>query len=266
MEIQSAVYGSTDSTALLDVTSLLQKAVKDNKLTLAVTSDALGKDPAVMHPKELRVKYMLDGKLHEATFAENGIASLPPLPSIGVAPQWEAQSNSVKLWSNADIEVKNQNGKTMAVSDRHLPVPSTVDGPWQITFPPNWGAPPAVTFDHLISWTDHTDAGVRYFSGTATYEKNIDIPADRFADNRELWLDLGQVKNLAEVIINGHNLGVLWKPPFQVNITSVAKAGANTAQIKITNLWPNRLIGDEQLPADVEWGERPSQILASMAA
>jgi hypothetical protein len=71
--------------------------------------------------------------------------------------------------------------------------------------------------------------------------------------NRELWLDLGAVKNFAEVSLNGQNLGVLWKPPFRVNITSAAKPGMNKLVVKVTNLWPNRLIGDEQLPDDREW-------------
>jgi hypothetical protein len=94
---------------------------------------------------------------------------------------------------------------------------------------------------------------VRYFSGTATYEKDIEVPADRLAAGRELWLDLGAVKNFAEVSLNGQNLDVLWKPPFRVNLTAVAKPGANHLVVKVTNLWPNRLIGDEQLPPDVQW-------------
>ena len=70
---------------------------------------------------------------------------------------------------------------------------------------------------------------------------------------RELWLDLGMVKNFAEVSLNGQNLGVLWKPPFCVNLTAAAKSGVNKLVVKVTNLWPNRLIGDEQLPDDREW-------------
>jgi hypothetical protein len=105
----------------------------------------------------------------------------------------------------------------------------------------------------LISWTDHINDGVRYFSGTATYDKDIEISSERLADGRELWLDLGRVKNFAEVSLNGQDFGVLWKPPFRVNITAAAKAGTNHLVVKVTNLWPNRLIGDEQLPSDREW-------------
>ena len=94
---------------------------------------------------------------------------------------------------------------------------------------------------------------MRYFSGTAAYEKEIEIPADRLSAGRELWLDLGAVKNFAQVTLNGRDLAVLWKPPFRVNVTGAAKPGVNKLVVKVTNLWPNRLIGDEQLPADCEW-------------
>ena len=94
---------------------------------------------------------------------------------------------------------------------------------------------------------------MRYFSGSATYEKELNITADRLDHGRELWLDLGKVKNFAEISVNGHDFGVLWKPPFRANITAAAKPGANRLVIKVTNLWPNRLIGDEQLPEDREW-------------
>ena len=99
----------------------------------------------------------------------------------------------------------------------------------------------------------HRTPACSYFSGTATYEKDIGISADRLTTGRELWLDLGAVKNFAEVSLNGHDFGVLWKPPFRVNVTAAAKPGVNKLVIKVTNLWPNRLIGDEQLPPDCEW-------------
>ena len=99
-----------------------------------------------------------------------------------------------------------------------------------------------------MSWTEHSDEGVKYFSGTATYVKQIDITQP--APDQAIWLDLGLVKNLAQVKVNGRDLGVLWKPPFAVNITPALKPGANTIEVAITNLWPNRLIGDEKLPED----------------
>ena len=112
---------------------------------------------------------------------------------------------------------------------------------------------PKATFDKLISWPDSKDKGIKYFSGTAVYRKTINIPAERFGENRSILLDLGSVKEIAEVRLNGQDLGILWKSPFRVDITKVAKTGDNDLEVRVTNLWPNRLIGDEQYPDDCQW-------------
>jgi len=87
---------------------------------------------------------------------------------------------------------------------------------------------------------------VKYFSGTGAYTKTVDAPADWFRTGAKLWLDLGDVKNIAEVTVNGKALGTVWKAPFRVDVTAALKPGANTLEIRVTNLWVNRLIGDQQ--------------------
>jgi hypothetical protein len=152
---------------------------------------------------------------------------------------------------------------------RSLPEPLAIVGPWQVRFPPNWGAPDEVTFNRLISWTESTTPGIKYFSGTATYVTRVNVapglvrPSTMLGAHPErgrrvrkgnlLALDLGEVREIAEVRLNGKDLGILWKPPFRVDVTDTIKAGANLLEIRVTNLWPNRLIGDEQLPDDCEW-------------
>jgi hypothetical protein len=124
---------------------------------------------------------------------------------------------------------------------------TTVEGPWQITFPPNWGAPPQITLDKLASWTTSADDGVKYFSGTATYLKEINAPKEWFTSGAKILLDLGTVKEMAELSVNGKPVGgILWKPPFRADVTGLLKPGPNRLEIKITNLWPNRIIGDQQ--------------------
>jgi hypothetical protein len=123
---------------------------------------------------------------------------------------------------------------------------ATVDGSWNVAFPPDWGAPPSTTLDKLTSWSDNTDAGVKYFSGTGTYTKTIQASADWFKSGTELWIDLGDVKNLAEVTVNGKSLGIVWHAPYRVDATAALKPGANEVSIKVTNAWVNRLIGDQQ--------------------
>jgi hypothetical protein len=218
----------------------------------------LGRDPAVNHEKELRVDYTLDGKPGHAVVHENDTLTLPATTTVGQSPQWETSTGTggspvVKAWASGRVELRTASGKVLHADAADLPAPQEITGAWNLSFPPDWGAPPSVTLEKLISWTDHTNDGVRYFSGTASYEKEIEVSADRLNGGRELWLDLGAVKNFAEVSLNGQNLGVLWKPPFRVNLTAAAKPGVNKLVVKVTNLWPNRLIGDEQLPPDCEW-------------
>ena len=258
LEIQHAIYAATDGTGQMDVTAKLSELARDGQSAISANNDAFGRDPAPNHVKELRVDYTFAGKPGHATVQENATFLLPETITIGPAPQWETGvaadgSPAVKAWSNSRVELRTAAGKVLHARATGLPPAQEVSGEWNLSFPPNWGAPPAVTLDKLISWTDHTNAGVRYFSGTATYEKDIEISAGRLTAGRELWLDLGAVKNFAEVSLNGQDLGVLWKPPFRVNITAAAKPGVNHLLVKVTNLWPNRLIGDEQLPPDVEW-------------
>ncbi len=118
---------------------------------------------------------------------------------------------------------------------------------WIVTFQPNRGAPQSANFDRLNSWSENSDYGIKYFSGKATYSKTIDIRASDFKPDAHLWLDLGDVKDIAAVSINGRDLGVVWKTPFKIDITGALVPGANRVNIEVTNLWVNRMIGDQQL-------------------
>lgn len=150
-------------------------------------------------------------------------------------------------------ELKTARGRTLRGLVSTLPDPVLVEGPWQLEFPNGLGAPERVSLPELISWTEHTNAGVKYFSGTATYRRKLEIPDRMLGKDLALYLDLGRVCVIAEPRLNGRDLGVLWKPPFCVDVTEMLHAGANEFEIRVVNLWPNRLIGDEQLPSDCEW-------------
>ncbi|MGD0913816.1 MAG: glycosyl hydrolase [Terracidiphilus sp.] len=145
-------------------------------------------------------------------------------------------------------------GHSLKAEVPQLPVPVSIQGPWELEFPKNLGAPDHVTLDQLISWTEHSDPGVKYFSGTATYRNRFTLPSGMQGQDRRLYLDLGHVSVIARVVLNGKDLGVLWKPPFMIDVTAAVAAESNDLEIKVVNLWPNRLIGDEQLPEDCEWG------------
>lgn len=125
----------------------------------------------------------------------------------------------------------------------------SVAGPWSVGFEPGLGAPSGViSMEKLRSWTGDAREGVKYFSGTAIYTKAFRVPA--MAKGRRFVLDLGEVGDLAQVRLNGKDLGTLWKPPYRIDVTETLKPGTNELRIAVTNEWTNRLIGDRLLPPD----------------
>lgn len=127
---------------------------------------------------------------------------------------------------------------------------ATLEGPWEISFPPDLGAPEKIDMATLEPWSAHSDDGVKYFSGTATYTKTIQTPSEWFQAEATLLLDLGAVADIAEVSLNGTELATLWKEPYQVDITDALKPGTNQLEVKVTNQWTNRIAGDRAAPAD----------------
>ncbi|MGH7953262.1 MAG: glycosylhydrolase-like jelly roll fold domain-containing protein, partial [Limisphaerales bacterium] len=124
---------------------------------------------------------------------------------------------------------------------------NTLSGSWTVNFDPKWGGPAKVIFDQLIDWTNSSNPGIKYYSGAAIYHKKFDLPTS-IQPGRRVLLDLGEVHEIAVVHLNGRDLGVLWTKPARVDITSAVKPKDNDLEIKIVNLWPNRLIRDESLP------------------
>ena len=127
------------------------------------------------------------------------------------------------------------------------PAPLTLDGPWQVEFPEGWGAPRTTTFEKLQSWTESDNEGIRFFSGIATYRKTFELP-DSLATTDRLFLELGDLAEIAEVTLNGKRLGLAWLPPYRIEISGAVRAGANQLEIRVANLWANRLNGDSLRP------------------
>ncbi len=137
----------------------------------------------------------------------------------------------------------------------NVPAPETLVGPWHVAFQANRGAPPRITLPELESLHLHADSGVKYFSGTATYSHDWHMTAP-LAPGQRVMLDLGRVEVVAEVKVNGRSAGLVWKEPYRLDITDLVKPGSNRMEIVVTNLWTNRLIGDESLPVEDEFGLR----------
>ena len=130
--------------------------------------------------------------------------------------------------------------------------PQEIGGSWEVSFDPQWGGPPSpVRFEQLDDWAQRAEPGVRHYSGTAVYRKTFRHTGAGSRPPR-MFLDLGRVDIIAEVRLNGHDLGIAWKSPYRLEATDALQSGVNTLEIKVVNLWVNRMIGDEQLPDDSE--------------
>jgi hypothetical protein len=126
-----------------------------------------------------------------------------------------------------------------------------VEGSWDLRFDPARGGPATASFDTLEDWTTRKEEGIKYYSGTATYKRTMKIPD--LKSGQRVYLDLGTVKHIAEVWLNGANLGVVWTAPWRIDISRAARPGNNLLEIAVSNVWANRLIGDEQQPPDMVW-------------
>ncbi|MCL5280799.1 MAG: hypothetical protein M1376_12935, partial [Planctomycetes bacterium] len=252
--IAKAVYGVLrDPKRTRDVRAKLQAVVDGGELSFQVARMAQGDDPAFGIVKTLIVEYTADGKPFKVSGTDPEEITL--VTSAGSEQEIAVQRGAdgriyLKAWQSGGYELSTAAGRTLRGEAPALPQPLEIPGPWQLRFPPNAGAPEQVTLEKLVSWSEHSAPGVKYFSGTATYTKTITIPPPMLGQNRHLILDLGNVQVVAEVKLNGKDLGLLWKSPYRVEITGAARPGDNALEVRVTNLWVNRMIGDENLPED----------------
>ena len=205
-----------------------------------------------------RFAFDVKGRSPELWYADKGV--------IRRTHHWEEQGDStyVNLTLLPDESVfvifpKNRNNKyqnlILPAVDIIQESGKIVKGAWKIRFEPKLDAAFEQEFTFLSDFSQHTEPSIKYFSGTATYKKEIEIGDSSIGENRRVILDLGELNDIAEVKINGVDADVLWYPPYKTDITSWLKPGNNILEIAVTNNWANRLIGDEQYPADFEWGQ-----------
>jgi len=195
--------------------------VEDIETTFRVN----GKAAEIWHPET--------GLIEEASYnIAEGRTTVPlrmePNDAVFVVFRKKAKGSSLKLTPPVETQL------------------TVIDGAWNVSFQKDRGAPAQIVLNQLTSWSENSDPGVKYFSGTGSYTKTIQAPAGWFKEDSQIWLDLGSVKNLAEVVVNGKSLGIVWKTPFRVNVTEALKQGENVLEVKVTDLWVNRLIGDLQ--------------------
>lgn len=236
-----------------NVSGLITQMIASHQLLIPVDDRLIGITPSGnLSSKELRLTYFAEGETHEIKVPEGSRVNL----AFDIPDPQLASENGTVTWITpyaGKMTYVTSSGQTKTIRVESVPEPIKLTGPWEVSFPPNLGAPAKSTFDKLTSWSVSPDEGIRYFSGTATYKKQFTLPENFIQNGRTLELDLGNVKVMAEVIVNGKNLGILWKTPFRINLDHSVHQGVNELEVKITNLWPNRLIGDERLSGDYEW-------------
>lgn len=254
--VEKALYGVLDDPKRTrDVREKLQRLLDAGETSFAVSRVAAGDDPAFGVVKTLDVDYTMGGKHRHLTGTDPETVDFVtgPVPPPVIAQILRDAKGRTRLEARepGEYEIVTASGRSRRVKIATGPPPIQLDGPWEVRFDPRWGGPERVTFNPLEDWSRRPEDGIRYYSGTALYRKNFSLNA-RPSTLHRTYLDLGKVAVMAEVKLNGRDLGILWKPPFRMDVTDTLKAGENQLEVKVVNLWINRMIGDEQLPDDSE--------------
>jgi hypothetical protein len=170
------------------------------------------------------------GEMREASYVvENGTTTVP----LTLAP-----------YESVFVVFRDSTAqRTRTVADAERETVATLLGPWTVNFQEERGAPDEVRMDTLASWTAYDDPGMRYYSGVGTYTATVEVSPSQLDGGTRLELDLGEVREVADVTVNGDSLGVVWTPPFRVDVTDALRPGPNEIRIEVANLWTNRLVG-----------------------
>ena len=161
---------------------------------------------------------------------------------------------SIVAYKESSTKVTMSDGKEMVLDFKPMTA-KEITGSWHVAFEPKMNDKFELDISELIDFSKHQNKEVNYFAGTAHYTKQIQLTAEELAKGKRIMLDLGTVNDIVQLSINNNNIGVLWYPPYKTEITDALKVGINTIDIAVTNNWANRLIGDEQEAADLEFGK-----------
>jgi hypothetical protein len=207
-------------------------------------SDLYFIDNRQARPERIEARFRVSGMAPQFWHADTGIIDPAPYRQEGNHTIVPLNLNPYDAVFVVFRERSQLRERKVAESVRE--VLGTVTDPWQVHFQSGRGAPEQATFTMLRSWTTFPNPGIKYFSGTASYETTLNASRSWLEKDQRVEIDLGMVKNLAEVIVNEKSVGVTWKAPFRVDVTDVLHPGVNRLTLRVTNLWPNRLIGDKQ--------------------
>ncbi|MDD4537528.1 MAG: glycosyl hydrolase [Lentisphaeria bacterium] len=258
--ITRAIYRARGDQDGMDVSDILRKLVTPAGLSFTANNQTFGRDPASNRYKELVLDAVVNGIEIQRVYPEHAEIALDCSLSA-VAPAQLARVVAgvprVCFTAPGTVTITDQLGQRRDISVDAIPASIDLSSDWQLSFPPDLGAPPTVSLPRLMSLSSHDLDGVKYFAGTVTYARSFNLPAGAMQDSRRWLLDLGKVRNLAEVELNGRVVDLLWKQPFACDVSKNLQEGPNRLVIRVTTLWVNRLIGDarndEPVPTVKGW-------------
>ena len=257
LKVLKAVFGKfkSETTGIpqhyktFDVTDKIQDLVSSRTYDIFVSNQLIDNKIPEGDNTVLKITYKTDGEERILFIPKGQFLKLSKdTPKSALAFKNRAIHFSTPYAGTINYKIASGETKIAQVID--VPKPLDLSSGWKVEFAFTKAKNMKQTFDNLTSWSNHENEAIQHFSGTASYKKEFVLSDDVLQDDKRIELDLGSVAVIAEVIVNGKNAGVLWKAPFRIHIDEFVNKGKNTLEIKVTNLWSNRLIGDENLPLD----------------
>lgn len=253
--VEKALYGVLDDPKRTrDVKALVQRWADAGESSFQVARLAAGDDPAFGIVKTLVLEYSLGGKAVHVRATDPDTVVLAQFPSAPPPADLAVDgAGQVRLRASqpGEYEIRFASGKGLTYHVAPGPSPPVeIAGPWEVTFPQPAGLPGPIRFDRLASWSQRPEPQVKFYSGTAVYRTRFTVVETLRQPGQRVLLDLGNVQVIARVRLNGQDLGVWWRAPFVRDVTELLAGGDNRLEVEVTNLWPNRMIGDELLPED----------------
>ncbi|GAA4945600.1 glycosyl hydrolase [Algibacter agarivorans] len=234
-----------------NITNKITDLVSQGKLKIPVNNILIDSKVAEGEHVGLRITFRTDGEERIVFIPEGQVLNLSKDVSKPALVVKNDEVNWITPYAGK-MNVTSASGEKQLLTVKSVPKPIELTGAWDVSFKSNIEVVVNSTFDSLTSWSESSNETIRHFSGTATYKKEFQLSKKMLKSENTLELDLGSVAVIAEVIINGKNAGILWKAPFRINIDGFVTSGKNTIEVRVTNLWPNRLIGDENFSLDFE--------------
>lgn len=249
-KFKAATTGVPKNFQAYDVTEKIEKQVASETYTIKISDDLVAGKTLKNEDNFIKITFQTDGNERTEIIPEGAFLNLGA--SLPKSEIYKKDGNTIwKTPFSGTLTYQTKLGEAKTIKAK-VPEPIEITENWDVTFPLQNGTSKKKTYKTLSSWSDDSDEDIQHFSGTAVYEKIINLSNKQISKENALELDLGSVGIIAEVIINNKKVATLWKAPFRVSMNDFVKEGSNTLQIKVTNLWVNRLIGDEKLPLDYE--------------